>query len=53
MTAVFHTWQYGRFIEITSNLRREKLHRTSQESNFPGSSFSNRDNVRASMQFRR
>ena len=28
MTTVFHTWAYGRFIEIQSNLRRKKLHRT-------------------------
>ena len=28
MTTVFHTWPYGRFIEILSNLRRKKLHRT-------------------------
>ena len=30
MTAVFHAWPYGRFIEIQSNLRRKKLHRTNQ-----------------------
>ena len=28
MTTVFHTWTYGRFIEIQSNLRGKKLHRT-------------------------
>ena len=28
VTTVFHTWAYGRFIEIQSNLRRKKLHRT-------------------------
>ena len=28
MTTVFHTWAYGRFIEIQSNIRRKKLHRT-------------------------
>ena len=53
MTAVFHTWPYGRFIEIQSNLRRKKLHRMNQGSNFLGGSFSNRDNVRAPIQFRR
>ena len=53
MTAVFHTWLYGRFIEIQSNLRRKKLHRTNQDSNFLGGSFSNRDNVRAPIQLRR
>ena len=68
MTTVFHTWLCGRFIEIQSNLRRKKLHRMNQGSNFLagsfsnrdnqgsnflGGSFSNRDNVRASIQFRR
>ena len=52
MTAVFHTWPYGRFIKIQSNLRREKLHRASQGSNFLGGRFSNRDNVRAPIQIR-
>ena len=28
MVAVFYTWVYGRFLEIQSNLRRKKLHRT-------------------------
>ena len=41
-----------RFIEIQSNIGRKKLHRTNQESNFLGSTFSNRDNGRASVQFR-
>ena len=45
VTTVFHAWVYGRFIQIQSNLRRKKLHRTNQGSNFLGSSFSNRDNV--------
>ena len=53
MTTVFHTWPNDRFIEIQSNLRRKKLHRTNQGSNFLGGSFSNRDNVRAPIQFRR
>ena len=52
MTTVFHTWPYGRFIEIQSNLRRKKLHRPNQGSNFLGGSFSNRDNARAPIQFR-
>ena len=34
MTTVFHAWLYGRFIEIQSNLRRKKLHKTNQGSNF-------------------
>ena len=29
---VFHAWPYCRFIEIESNLRRKKLHRTNQSS---------------------
>ena len=53
MATVFHTWTYHRFIEIQSNLRRNKLHRTNQGSNFLAGSFSNRDNVRAPIQFRR
>ena len=53
MTTVFHTWLYGKFMEIENNLRRKKLHRTDQGSNFLGGSFSNRDNVRALIQFGR
>ena len=53
MTTVFHAWLYGRFIEIQSNLRKKKLHRTNQGSNFLGGSLSNRMNVRAPIQFRR
>ena len=52
MTTLFHEWSYGRFIEIQSNLRRRKLHKTNQGSNFLGGSFSNRDNVRSPIQFR-
>ena len=44
---------YGRSIEILSSLRRQKLHRTNQGPNFLQGSFSNRDNVRAPIQFRR
>ena len=43
----------GRFIEMQSNLSRKKLHRIDQGSNFPWGSFSNRDNIRAPIQFRR
>ena len=53
MTTVFHTWMDSRFIEIQSNLRRKKLCKTNQGSNFFGRSFSNRDNVRTPIQFRR
>ena len=53
MTTVFHKWPYGRLTEIQSNLRRKRLHRTNQGSNFLGGSFSNRDNVRVPIQFRR
>ena len=52
MTKVFHAWPYGKFIEKKSNLRRMKLRRTTQDFNFFGGSFSNGDNVRASIQFR-
>ena len=52
MTTVFHTWLYDKFIEIQSNLRSKKIHRINQGSNFLGGSFSNRDNVRAPVQFR-
>ena len=51
MTAVFHAWAYGRFTEIQSNLRRKKLHRANQGPDFLGGSFSNRDNLRAPIQF--
>ena len=30
MTIVFNAWTYGRFIEIQSNPRRKKVHRTNQ-----------------------
>ena len=53
VTTVLHAWAYGRFIEIQNNLRRKILPRTNQSSNFLGDSFSNRDNVRAQVQFRR
>ena len=53
MTTEFHTWSYGRFIEIQRNLRRKKLRRTSQGSNNLEGSFSNRDNVKAPIEFRR
>ena len=53
MTAVFHAWPYGRFIEIQNNFRRKKLHRMNQGSNFHGGSFSNRGNVTAPIPFRR
>ena len=53
MTTVFHAWLYGRFLEMQRNLRKKKLHRTNQGSNFLGGSLSNRMNVRAPIQFRR
>ena len=53
MTSVFHARPHGRFIKIKSNLRLKKLHRTNQGFNFIGDSFSNRDNVRAPIQFLR
>ena len=42
---------HGRMGE--SNLRRKKLHGTNQGSNFLGENFSNRDNLRALVRFRR
>ena len=33
MTPLFYARQYGRFIQIQSNLRRKKLHRPDQDSN--------------------
>ena len=53
MTTAFYEWPYGRFIEIQGKLRRKKLHRTNQGSNFLEGSFGNRDNIRAPIQFRR
>ena len=49
----FHARLYGRFIEIKSNLRKKKLHRTNQGSNLPGDSFSSSENVTNPIQFRR
>ena len=53
MTTVSHVRSCGRFIEIQSHLWRKKLHRKHQGSNFLGGSFNNRNNVRATFQFRR
>ena len=53
MTTVFHAWPNGRFTEIQYKLRRKKLHRTDQGFDFLRSSFSNRYNLRAPLQFRR
>ena len=53
MTTVLYAWPCGRFIEIQSNLRSKKLYRKNQGSNFLGGSFSNRDNMRDPIQFRR
>ena len=49
MKTVFHAWPYGRFIVIQNNLSRKK--RTNQGSNLLGSSFTNRGNIRAPIQF--
>ena len=53
MATVFYAWPYSRFIKIHGNLKRKKLHRMNQGSNFLGGSFSNRDNVRAPIQLGR
>ena len=34
MTTVFHAWPYYTFMKIKGNLRRKKLYRTNQNSNF-------------------
>ena len=49
MTTVFRFIEIesNRFIEIQSNLRRKKLHRTNKGSNFLGGIFSNTNNVNA------
>ena len=49
---MFHTWSYGIFVDIHSNLRRKKIHRTNERSNFLVGTFSSQDNVRAQIQFR-
>ena len=53
MTIIFHAWSDGRLVEVQSNHKRKKLHRTNEGSNFLKGSFSNRDNVRAPIQFKR
>ena len=53
MTIVFHARSHGRFIDIQTNLRRNKLHRTNQGFDFLEGSFSNRDNVITPIQFKR
>ena len=45
MTTIFHARTYSRFMEVQSKLRRRKLHRTNQDSDFLGDSFSKGDNV--------
>ena len=50
---VLYSKPHNRFIEIKRNLRRKNLHRANRGSNFLGGSFSNRDNVRIPIQFRR
>ena len=51
MATAFHVRSYVRFIEIKSNLRREKHYKINQGSNFVGGSTSNEENVRAPIQF--
>ena len=53
MTTVFHARPCGRLIGIKSNFGRKKHHRTYQGFKFLGGSFSNEDNVRNLIQFRR
>ena len=53
MATVLHTQVCGRFIEMQSKVKRKKLHRMNQGSNFLRCNFSNKDNVEAPIQFRR
>ena len=50
MTTVFHAWQYGRFKDIQSKLRKKKLHRTNQGSNFLGGSFRNNERAQSNLE---
>ena len=52
VATAFHALPYGRFIAIQRILRMQKLCRTNQGSNFLGSSFSNRNNLRVPIQLR-
>ena len=53
MTTKLHARLYGKIIEIKNNFRRKKLHRPNQGFNLLGDSFSNRNIVRAIIEFRR
>ena len=53
MTKVFHARLHDKFIETKSNVKRKKHLRVNQGSIFLVSSFNNRHNVRALVQFRR
>ena len=53
MRTLFHARLYGRIVETRRNFRRKKLHRTNKCSNLLGSSFYNRGNLRAPIQFAR
>ena len=52
MATVYYARLIGRFIEIKSSFRRKKT-LTNQGFNFLEGSFSNEDNVRAEVQYRR
>ena len=52
MKTGFHAMPYGRS-EETKKHSSMKLHATNQSFNFLGANFSNRDNIRAPIQFRR
>ena len=52
ITTLPHARWYDGFIARKSNCRKEKLHRTKYGYIFHGDSFSNRENVRAAIQFR-
>ena len=52
LTIVFHARPDGRLKETKRNLRGKKHDRTNQDSNFLNDQFSNRDNVKAPIQFK-
>ena len=52
MTTLFHDALYATIKEIKTNLGRKKLHRKNHGSSILGGSFSNRDNLKAPVQFR-
>ena len=52
MLTLCHAKSYDRFIEIMRNLRRAKLHKMNQGSNFLRDNLPNRENIRIPTKFR-